>query len=69
MVNRLIGLGNEAKANALVSPVAGKVSGLKPPVRPKSSQVAGLVLKLQNMAPTQDVAARPALVRRMKVST
>ena len=71
MVNRLIGIGNEAKAKVSVSLTTGKAPDLKPipaAVRPKSSRVAGLVPKLQNMAPTQDIAAHTALVRHMEVS-
>lgn len=37
-------------------------------VMPKSSRVAGLVPKLRNMVPTQDIAAHAALVRHIEVS-
>jgi WD40 repeat protein len=38
-------------------------------IKPGSSRVAGLVSRLQNMAPTQDIAAHVALVRHMQVNT
>jgi hypothetical protein len=71
MVNRLIGLGDQAKANISISLTDSKVSDRKPVeavIKPRSSRVAGLVPKLQNMAPTQDIAAHTALVRHMEVS-
>lgn len=37
-------------------------------IMPKSSRVAGLVPKLRNMVPTQDIAAHAALVRHIQVS-
>ena len=72
MVNRLIGLGDEAKAKVSISLADCKVPDRKPvepAIKPRSSRVAGLVPKLQNMAPTQDIAAHTALVRHMQVST
>lgn len=71
MVNRLIGLGDEAKARVSISLADSMISDRKPvegAIKPKSSRVAGLVPKLQNMAPTQDIAAHAALVRHMQVS-
>ena len=71
MVNRLIGLGDEAKTKVSISPADCKVTDRKPVeviIKPKSSRVAGLVPKLRNMAPTQDIAAHTALVRHMQVS-
>ena len=71
MVNRMIGLGAEAKARVSISMADGKALDKKPTataIRPRSSRVAGLVPKLQNMAPTQDIAAHTALVRHMEVS-
>ena len=71
MVNRLIGLGEQAKARVSISMADGKALDKKPAataIRPRSSRVAGLVPKLQNMAPTQDIAAHTALVRHMEVS-
>ena len=71
MVNRLIGLGDEAKAKVSISLTDSKVSDRKPvetAIKPKSSRVAGLVPRLQNMGPTQDIAAHTALVRHMQVS-
>ena len=71
MVNRLIGIGEEAKAKVSRSLTAGKATDQKPEVAtmPRSSRVAGLVPRLQNMAPSQDIAAHTALVRHMQVST
>ena len=71
MVNRLIGLGEEAKTTVSISMADGKTPNKKPTVaaiRPRSSRVTSLVPKLQNMAPTQDIAAHTALVRHMEVS-
>jgi hypothetical protein len=70
MVNRLIGIGDEAKAGVSRSLTDGKATDRKPAaaVMPRSSRVAGLVPRLQNMAPTQDIAAHAALVRHMQVS-
>ena len=71
MVNRLIGVGDEARAKVSRSLTDGKVTDPKsagPVVKPRSSRVAGLVPKLQNMTPTQDIAAHAALVRHMQVS-
>ena len=71
MVNRLIGVGDEAKAKVSRSLTDGKAADRKaaaPSIMPKSSRVAGLVPKLQNMTPTQDIAAHAALVRHMQVS-
>ena len=71
MVNRLIGLGDEAKAKVSSSLTAGKAADRKPtgPVTiPRSSRVVGLVPMLQSMAPTQDIAAHTALVRHIQVS-
>jgi len=70
MVNRLIGLGDEAKAKVSRSLTDGKATDRKPTeavTMPRSSRVAGLVPRLQNMAPTQDIAAHAALVRHMQV--
>lgn len=69
MVNRLIGVGNEAKARVSETLPGGKALNRKlEPVPPRSSRVAGLVPRLQNMAPTQDIAAHTALVRHIQVS-
>ena len=71
MVNRLIGVGDEARAKVSRSLTDGKVADPKsagPVVKPRSSRVAGLVPRLQNMTPTQDIAAHAALVRHMQVS-
>ena len=71
MVNRLIGIGDEAKVKASRSLTDGKAGVLKsaaPGIVVKSSRVAGLVSKLQNMTPTQDITAHAALVRHMQVS-
>jgi hypothetical protein len=71
MVNRLIGLGDEAKAKVSISLASDKAPDRKPTesvIRPRASRVAGLVPKLQNMGPTQDIAAHAALVRHMEVS-
>ena len=70
-VNRLIELGDEVKAKVSMSPNDCKVPNPKPVeavIKPRTSRVAGLVPKLQNMAPTQDIAAHRALVRHMQVS-
>lgn len=71
MVNRLIGLGDEAKAKVSMPPEDYSTPGQQPlgaPNKPRGSRVAGLVPRLQNMAPTQDIAAHTALVRHMQVS-
>jgi len=71
MVNRLIGVGDEAKAKVSISLKDGKTTGRKatgPVTMPRSSRVASLVPRLQNMTPTQDIAAHAALVRHMQVS-
>lgn len=71
MVNRMIGLGDQAKAKVSISLKDCKASDRKPveaAIKPKSSRVAGLVPRLQNMAATQDIAAHTALVRHMQVS-
>ena len=71
MVNRLIGIGDEAKARVSRSLTDGKATDRKQTeavTMPRSSRVAGLVPRLQNMAPTQDIAAHAALVRHMQVS-
>ena len=64
MVYKLTGLGNEAMANASRSDQKTAESFAKP----RSSRVAGLLPKLQNMTPIQDIAAHAALVRYMQVS-
>jgi len=71
MVNRLIGIGDEARAKVSRSLTDGKATDRKPAeiiAMPRSSRVAGLVPRLRNMAPTQDIAAHTALVRHMQVS-
>ena len=70
MVNRLIGVGDAARAHVSRSLSDGKTTDRKSAehVMPRSSRVAGLVPKLQNMTPTQDIAAHAALVRHMQVS-
>jgi len=71
MVNRLIGVGDEVKAKVSRSLTDGKATDRKstgPVTMPRSSRVAGLVPRLQNMTPTQDIAAHAALVRHMQVS-
>lgn len=70
MVNRLIGIGDEARARVSKNLTDGKTTSRKPEAisMPRSSRVAGLVPRLQNMAPTQDIAAHAALVRHMEVS-
>ena len=70
MVNRLIGIGDEAKARVSNTLTDGKAADRKTVAvtMPRSSRVAGLVPRLQNMAPTQDIAAHAALVRHMQVS-
>ena len=71
MVNRLIGVGDEVKAKVSRSLTDGKAAGRKsagPATMPRGSRVAGLVPRLQNMTPTQDIAAHAALVRHMQVS-
>ena len=70
MVNRLIGIGDEAKARVSGSLTDGQAADRKSVavIMPRSSRVAGLVPRLQNMAPTQDIAAHAALVRHMQVS-
>ena len=70
MVNRLIGIGDEVQAKVLISLKNGKAADRKPEAiaMPRSSRVAGLVPRLQNMAPTQDIAAHVALVRHMQAS-
>ena len=71
MVNRLIGVGDEVKAKVSRSLTDGKAMDRKsavPVTMPRSSRVAGLVPRLQNMTPTQDIAAHAALVRHMQVS-
>jgi hypothetical protein len=71
MVNRLIGIGDEAKARVSRSLTDGKSTDRIPmtAIKPRSSRVAGLVPRLQDMAPTQDIAAHAALVRHMQVNT
>ena len=69
-VNKLIELGDEVKAKVLTSLNDCKVPNTKPVeavVKPRNSRVAGLVSKLQNMVPTQSIAAHRALVRHMQV--
>ena len=69
--NRLIVLGEDAKARVSTSLTDGNGSDQKPtaaPVKPMNSRVAGLVPKVQKLAPTQDIAAHTALVRHMEVS-
>jgi len=70
MVNRLIGIGDEAKERVSSSLIDGKATDRKSVaiIMPRSSRVAGLVPRLQNMGPTQDIAAHTALVRHMQVS-
>jgi len=70
MVNRLVGIGDEARMRVSSFLTDGKAINRKPMAvtMPRSSQVAGLVPRLQNMAPTQDIAAHTALVRCMQVS-
>jgi len=71
MVNRLIGVGDEVKAKVSRSLTDGKAPSRRstgPVAMPRSSRVAGLVPRLQNMTPTQDIAAHAALVRHMQVS-
>jgi len=71
MVNRLIGVGDEVKAKVSRSLTDGKATDRKTAgavTMPRSSRVAGLVPRLQNMTPTQDIAAHAALVRHMQVS-
>ena len=70
MVNRLIGIGDEAKERVSSSLIDGKAADRKSVaiIMPRSSRVAGLVPRLQNMGPTQDIAAHTALVRHMQVS-
>ena len=64
MVHRLTGLGNEAMANASRS----DQKAIETFTKPRSSRVSGLLPKLQNMSPIQDIAAHAALVRHMQVS-
>ena len=70
MVNRLIGIGDEVKATVLSSLTDGKATDRKSVAvtMPRNSRVAGLVPRLQNMAPTRDIGAHAALVRHMQVS-
>ena len=70
MVNRLIGIGDEAKARVSGSLTDGQAADRKSVavIMPRSSRIAGLVPRLQNMAPTQDIPAHTALVRHMQVS-
>ena len=70
MVNRLIGIGDEARAKVSSSLTDDKATDRKSvtAIIPRSSRVAGLVPRLQNMAPTQDIPAHAALVRHMQVS-
>ena len=70
MVNRLIGIGDEAKARVSNSLTDGKATDRKSVTitMPRNSRVAGLVPRLKNMAPTQDIAAHTALVRHIQVS-
>jgi hypothetical protein len=70
MVHRSTGFGATPSARRIPS------SGVDPPtgdhaeqvIMPRSSRVAGLVPKLRNMMPTQDIAAHAALVRHIEVS-
>ena len=70
MANRLIRNGDKAKAKASRSLTDGKVTDQKVEAvtMPRGSRVAGLVHRLRNMTPTNDVIAHTALVRHMQVS-
>ena len=69
-MNKLIGIRDEAKERVSSSLIDGKAADRKSVaiIMPRSSRVAGLVPRLQNMGPTQDIAAHTALVRHMQVS-
>ena len=70
MANRLVGIGDEARTKVSSSLTDGKAISRKlvAVTMPRSSRVAGLVPRLQNMAPTQYIAVHTALVRHMQVS-
>ena len=68
MVNRLIAIGDEAKAKVSRSSTDGKATEPEIATMP-SSRVVDLVPRLQSMVPAQDIAAHTALVRHMQVST
>ena len=70
-MNRLIGVADEAKAKVSRSLIDGKPIDWKlaeTTVKPRNSRVAKMVSRLQNITPTQDIAAHAALVRHMQVS-
>ena len=70
MVNRLVGIGDEAMARVSRSLTDGAATNRESvaATMSRSSRVAGLVPRLKNMAPSQDIPAHAALVRHMQVS-